>query len=99
MRRLAIAGRIQGLMTVVRVVTSYIKTPSDNSAVTRVDGAANLVSGFLGGMGGDAMIATVDDRRLNGSASRVHAPRDRRDAARLLRDGRPRSCQLHADRR
>ena len=44
---------IQGLMT-VEVVTSYIKTPSDNSAVIASMGLANLVSGFLGGMGGDA---------------------------------------------
>ncbi len=67
---LAIAGMIQGLMT-VEVVTSYIKTPSDNSAVIASMGLANLVSGFLGGMGGDAMIGLSTINCLNGGKSRL----------------------------
>lgn len=67
---LAIAGVVQGLMT-VQVVTSYVKTPADTSAVVWSMGLANLVSGFLGGMGGDAMIGLSTINCLNGGRGRL----------------------------
>ena len=67
---LALAGVIQGLMT-VQVVTSYIKTPAKTDAVVWSMGLANLVSGFLGGMGGDAMIGLSTINCLNGGRGRL----------------------------
>ena len=67
---LALAGIIQGLMT-VQVVTSYIKTPAKTDAVVWSMGLANLVSGFLGGMGGDAMIGLSTINCLNGGRGRL----------------------------
>ena len=46
---LAIAGVVQGLMT-TEVVTSFVKTPPHTPSIVWSMGAANLISGFLGGM-------------------------------------------------
>ncbi len=67
---LAFAGTVQGLMT-VEVVSSYIDTPADASATVLANGIANIVSGFLGGMGGDAMIGLSTINCLNGGRGRL----------------------------
>jgi len=67
---LAIAGVVQGLMT-TEVVTSYVKTPAHTPSIVWSMGAANLVSGFLGGMGGDAMIGLSTINCLNGGKGRL----------------------------
>jgi len=67
---LAIAGVVQGLMT-TEVVTSYVKTPAHTPSIVWAMGVANLVSGFLGGMGGDAMIGLSTINCLNGGRGRL----------------------------
>jgi len=67
---LAIAGVVQGLMT-TEVVTSFVKTPAHTPSVVWSMGAANLISGFLGGMGGDAMIGLSTINCLNGGRGRL----------------------------
>ena len=67
---LAIAGVVQGLMT-TEVVTSYVKTPAHTPSIVWSMGLANLVTGFLGGMGGDAMIGLSTINCLNGGRSRL----------------------------
>lgn len=67
---LAIAGVVQGLMT-TEVVTSYVKTPPHTPSIVWSMGAANLLSGFLGGMGGDAMIGLSTINCLNGGRGRL----------------------------
>lgn len=67
---LAIAGVVQGLMT-TEVVTSFVKTPAHTPSIVWSMGAANLVSGFFGGMGGDAMIGLSTINCLNGGKGRL----------------------------
>ena len=67
---LAIAGVVQGLMT-TEVVTSYVKTPAHTPSIVWSMGAANLISGFFGGMGGDAMIGLSTINCLNGGKGRL----------------------------
>jgi len=67
---LAIAGVVQGLMT-TEVVTSFVKTPAHTPSIVWSMGAANLISGFLGGMGGDAMIGLSTLNCLSGGRGRL----------------------------
>mmetsp|Transcript_27494 Transcript_27494/g.79015 ORF Transcript_27494/g.79015 Transcript_27494/m.79015 type:complete len:585 (-) Transcript_27494:488-2242(-) len=67
---LAIAGIVQGLLT-TEVVYDFIKTPTNQVAVCLSCGIANIVSGFLGGMGGDAMIGLSTINCLNGGKGRL----------------------------
>merc|ERR1719181_423932 len=67
---LCIAGVVQGLMT-TEVVTSFVKTPAHTPSIVYSMGAANLISGFLGGMGGDAMIGLSTINCLNGGKGRL----------------------------
>lgn len=67
---LAIAGIVQGLLT-TEVVYDFLKTPTNASAVCLSCGVANIVSGFLGGMGGDAMIGLSTINCLNGGKGRL----------------------------
>ena len=67
---LAIAGVVQGLMT-SEVVTSFVKTPAHTPSIVWSMGVANLVSGFFGGMGGDAMIGLSTINCINGGKGRL----------------------------
>lgn len=67
---LAIAGIVQGLLT-TEVVYDFLKTPTNRNAVCLSCGIANVVSGFLGGMGGDAMIGLSTINCLNGGTGRL----------------------------
>jgi len=67
---LAIAGIVQGLLT-TEVVYDFLKTPTNRNAVCLSAGVANIVSGFLGGMGGDAMIGLSTINCLNGGTGRL----------------------------
>jgi len=67
---LAIAGIVQGLLT-TEVVYDILKTPTNRTAVCLSCGVANIVSGFLGGMGGDAMIGLSTINILNGGTGRL----------------------------
>jgi len=67
---LAVAGMIQGLLT-TEVVYDFLKTPTHTPAVALSCGIANVVSGFLGGMGGDAMIGLSTINCLNGGTGRL----------------------------
>lgn len=67
---LAIAGIVQGLLT-TEVVYDFLKTPTNRNAVCLSCGVANVVSGFLGGMGGDAMIGLSTINCLNGGSGRL----------------------------
>merc|ERR1719201_2115045 len=53
------------------VVTEFIGTPANTPAVVYSMSLANLVSGFLGGMGGDAMIGLSTINCLNGGRGRL----------------------------
>ena len=53
------------------VVTSYVKTPAHTPSIVWSMGLANLVSGLLGGMGGDAMIGLSTINCLNGGRGRL----------------------------
>merc|ERR550532_2170449 len=67
---LAIAGIVQGLLT-TEVVYDFLKTPTNTPAVCLSCGVANVCSGFLGGMGGDAMIGLSTINCLNGGKGRL----------------------------
>jgi len=67
---LAVAGIVQGLLT-TEVVYDFLKTPTNTPAVCLSCGVANVVSGFLGGMGGDAMIGLSTINCLNGGRGRL----------------------------
>ena len=51
---LCLVGSIESLMT-AEVVESFTKEPGDGNRTVLAMGGANLLSGFLGGMGGNAM--------------------------------------------
>mmetsp|Transcript_3847 Transcript_3847/g.11382 ORF Transcript_3847/g.11382 Transcript_3847/m.11382 type:complete len:485 (-) Transcript_3847:132-1586(-) len=67
---LCLVGVIESLMT-TEVVTDLVKTPGDPAAVIWSMGAANVVSGFFGGMGGNAMIGLSTINGLNGGRGRI----------------------------
>lgn len=52
---LCLVGSIESLMT-AEVVESFTKEPGDGNRTVLAMGGANLLSGLLGGMGGNAMI-------------------------------------------
>eukprot|EP00929_Paragymnodinium_shiwhaense_P111605 TRINITY_DN7990_c0_g3_i1.p1 TRINITY_DN7990_c0_g3~~TRINITY_DN7990_c0_g3_i1.p1 ORF type:complete len:618 (+),score=164.36 TRINITY_DN7990_c0_g3_i1:80-1933(+) len=67
---LATVGTIESLMT-SEVVESYVKTPSDGKRTITAMGVGNLLSGFFGGMGGNAMIGLSTINVLNGGKGRL----------------------------
>lgn len=67
---LATAGTMQGLLT-CEVVEDFIKTPTHEPADCLAGGVANIVSGFLGGMGGDAAVGLSTLNCLNGGRGRL----------------------------
>lgn len=67
---LCVVGTIESLMT-SEVVESFVKTPSDGRKTVLAMGLGNLMSGFMGGMGGNAMIGLSTINVLNGGKGRV----------------------------
>mmetsp|Transcript_21604 Transcript_21604/g.52669 ORF Transcript_21604/g.52669 Transcript_21604/m.52669 type:complete len:561 (+) Transcript_21604:62-1744(+) len=67
---LALVGSIESLMT-SEVVESFVKTPSSGTKTLAAMGVGNIVSGFFGGMGGNAMIGLSTINVLNGGKTRV----------------------------
>eukprot|EP00929_Paragymnodinium_shiwhaense_P111604 TRINITY_DN7990_c0_g2_i1.p1 TRINITY_DN7990_c0_g2~~TRINITY_DN7990_c0_g2_i1.p1 ORF type:complete len:612 (+),score=187.06 TRINITY_DN7990_c0_g2_i1:83-1918(+) len=67
---LAAVGTIESLMT-SEVVESYVKTPSNGKRTINAMGVGNLLSGFFGGMGGNAMIGLSTINVLNGGKGRL----------------------------
>jgi len=67
---LATVGTIESLMT-SEVVESYVKTPSNGQRTVTAMGVGNLISGFFGGMGGNAMIGLSTINVLNGGKGRL----------------------------
>jgi len=67
---LCIVGSIESLMT-SEVVESFTKTPSDGNRTVLAMGFGNVLSGFLGGMGGNAMIGLSTVNCLNGGRGRL----------------------------
>ncbi|CAE6956763.1 ybaR [Symbiodinium natans] len=59
---LCVVGSIESLMT-SEVVESFTKTPSEGDRTLFAMGLGNMVSGFLGGMGGNAMTLGLGTRR------------------------------------
>ena len=56
------------------VVSGFVKTPHHPGLVVGAMGVGNILSGLLGGMGGNAMIGLSTIACLNGGRGRV-APR------------------------
>ena len=56
---LCLVGSIESLMT-AEVVESFTKTPGNGDRTVLAMGAANMLSGALGGMGGNAMIGSLE---------------------------------------
>jgi SulP family sulfate permease len=52
-------------------VESYVKTPSNGKKTVTAMGVGNLLSGFFGGMGGNAMIGLSTINVLNGGRGRL----------------------------
>lgn len=67
---LTLVGTIEDLLT-SEVVESFVKTPSDGDLTVLSMGVANIVSGFMGTMGGNAMIGLSTVNTLNGGRGRV----------------------------
>jgi len=67
---LCLVGSIESLMT-SEVVESFVKTPSDGDRTVLAMGIGNLLSGFFGGMGGNAMIGLSTVNCLNGGRGRL----------------------------
>lgn len=67
---LALVGCIEDLLT-SEVVESFVKTPSDGNLTVLSMGAANIVSGLMGTMGGNAMIGLSTVNTLNGGRGRL----------------------------
>ena len=57
----------------VEVVESFTKTPSDGDRTVLAMGAGNLISGFMGGMGGSL---ADDTTRVHNVVLRVHSRYD-----------------------
>jgi MFS superfamily sulfate permease-like transporter len=67
---LAVVGTIESLMT-SEVVESFTKTPSEGDKTVAAMGFGNVLSGFFGGMGGNAMIGLSTINVLNGGQGRL----------------------------
>jgi len=67
---LCIVGSIESLMT-SEVVEVIVKTPSNGEKTVAAMGFGNILSGFLGGMGGNAMIGLSTINALNGGRGRI----------------------------
>jgi SulP family sulfate permease len=67
---LCIVGSIESLLT-SEVVEAFIKTPSDGKRTLLAMGVGNVLSGFFGGMGGNAMIGLSTVNCLNGGKNRI----------------------------
>jgi len=67
---LCIVGSIESLMT-SEVVESFVKTPSNGDRTVLAMGVGNVLSGFFGGMGGNAMIGLSTINVLNGGRGRL----------------------------
>jgi SulP family sulfate permease len=67
---LCIVGSIESLLT-SEVVESFTKTPGDGKKTLLAMGAGNILSGFFGGMGGNAMIGLSTVNCLNGGKGRL----------------------------
>jgi len=67
---LCCVGSIESLMT-SEVVESFAKTPSDGNRTVLAMGFGNMLSGFFGGMGGNAMIGLSTVNCLNGGRGRL----------------------------
>jgi len=63
-------GTIESLM-VIQMMDGFTATVGNNNQQIAVLGIANVVSGFLGGLGGDAMIGMSILNGLNGAQGRV----------------------------
>ncbi|MFS4504989.1 SulP family inorganic anion transporter [Clavibacter sp. Sh2141] len=68
---MALVGILESLMT-AKLVDDITDTPSDKTRETWGQGAANVLSGFFGGMGGCAMIGqTMINVRVSGARTRI----------------------------
>merc|ERR1719189_2742746 len=67
---LCLVGVIESLMT-SEVVESFTKTPSNGDRTVLAMGVGNLISGFFGGMGGNAMIGLSPVNCLSGGRGRL----------------------------
>ncbi|EDY46577.1 sulfate permease [Streptomyces sp. SPB074] len=68
---MALVGLMESLMT-ARLVDELTGTPSSKTRESMGQGVANVVSGFLGGMGGCAMIGqTMINVKVSGARTRV----------------------------
>mmetsp|Transcript_19025 Transcript_19025/g.44797 ORF Transcript_19025/g.44797 Transcript_19025/m.44797 type:complete len:431 (+) Transcript_19025:793-2085(+) len=67
---LCAVGSIETLLT-AEVVTEVLKTPNDPKRVMLALGGANIIAGFLGGMGGDATIGLSKMNVMSGGTSRI----------------------------
>eukprot|EP00438_Fugacium_kawagutii_P012211 Skav207869 [mRNA] locus=scaffold1988:154395:156320:+ [translate_table: standard] len=67
---LCLVGSIESLMT-AEVVESFTKEPGNGDRTVLAMGGANILSGFLGGMGGNAMIGLSTVNCLNGGKGRL----------------------------
>jgi SulP family sulfate permease len=67
---LCAVGCIESLMT-AEVVSSFTKTPHHSGLVVGAMGVGNIISGFLGGMGGNAMIGLSTIACLNKGKGRI----------------------------
>jgi SulP family sulfate permease len=67
---LCVVGTIESLMT-SEVVESFTKIPGDGDRTVLAMGFGNVLSGFFGGMGGNAMIGLSTINSLNGGVGRL----------------------------
>jgi SulP family sulfate permease len=68
---MALVGLMESLMT-AKLVDEVTDTPSNKSRETLGQGAANVLSGFFGGMGGCAMIGqTMINVKVSGARTRI----------------------------
>ena len=67
---LCAVGSIESLMT-AEVVSSFTKSTHHSGMVVAAMAVGNVVSGFLGGMGGNAMIGLSTIACLNGGRRRI----------------------------
>ena len=67
---LCAVGCIESLMT-AEVVSGFTKTSHHSGLVVGAMGVGNIISGFLGGMGGNAMIGLSTIACLNGGKGRI----------------------------
>src|SRR3546814_6412301 len=65
---MAAVGLLESLLT-AQIVDDLTNTPSDKEREVKGQGIANFVTGFLGGLGGGAMIGDGKSTRLKHSHS------------------------------